>query len=253
MISTRSYKTWKTRNGYTITRVISGRSNVYLFSNGVMNFLVDTSVVRLWKKLERRLEFLDVRHIDYLILTHSHYDHTANARKIRDKYKTKIIAHKHEESCLATGEMEIPMGTTLITRFLVKLLAKRLAPLFRFETSACDLPMDETFDLQQFGINTYIMHTPGHTSGSVSVIVDNEVAIVGDAMFGVFRGSVFPPYADDVEQMVKSWGKLLETGCGVFLPSHGSANSRKLVERNYHRRIRNFVKSDMTLSSDESN
>jgi hypothetical protein len=68
------------------------------------------------------------------------------------------------------------------------------------------------------------------------VIVNGELALVGDAMFGVFRNSIFPPFADDVPQMVKSWGKLLDTGCSLFLPSHGSANSRALVEREYTKR-----------------
>jgi glyoxylase-like metal-dependent hydrolase (beta-lactamase superfamily II) len=71
-----------------------------------------------------------------------------------------------------------------------------------------------------------LMHTPGHTKGCLSVIVDNELAIVGDAMFGVFPGSIFPPYGNDVRQMVESWEKLLETSCRLFIPAHGSANKR---------------------------
>jgi hypothetical protein len=42
---------------------------------------------------------------------------------------------------------------------------------------------------------------------------------VGDAMFGVFNWSVFPPFADDVPTMIKSWRKLLKTGCHSFLQS----------------------------------
>ena len=35
---------------------------------------------------------------------------------------------------------------------------------------------------------------------------------------------------EDSEQMIKSWGKQLETICSIFLPSHGTANTRSLVE-----------------------
>ena len=43
-------------------------------------------------------------------------------------------------------------------------------------------------------------------------------------------------FADDVKLMIDSWGKLLDTGCFLFLPSHGSANKRCLVEREFYKR-----------------
>jgi hydroxyacylglutathione hydrolase len=67
----------------------------------------------------------------------------------------------------------------------------------------------------------------------MSVVIDDEVAIVGDTMFGVFKWSVFPPYAEDILQMIHSWGRLLDTNCSVFIPSHGTENKRSLVQREY--------------------
>ena len=72
-----------------------------------------------------------------------------------------------------------------------------------------------------------IMHTPGHTSGSVSVIIDDEIALVGDTMFGIFRSSVFPPFADNIPELIRSWKSLLETECSLFLPSHGREKTRE--------------------------
>ncbi len=66
------------------------------------------------------------------------------------------------------------------------------------------------------------------------MIVNNEIALVGDAMVGMFKNSIYPPFACDTEQMVESWGKLLETGCSLFLPAHGTENSRELVEKQYN-------------------
>jgi hydroxyacylglutathione hydrolase len=90
------------------------------------------------------------------------------------------------------------------------------------------------------GFNATILHTPGHTPGSMSLIVDGEIALVGDCMFGVFKGSAFPPFALDTRQMIESWGKLLDTGCRLFLPSHGTSDSRELVERDYNKRKQNL-------------
>ncbi|MCJ7447209.1 MAG: MBL fold metallo-hydrolase [Bacteroidales bacterium] len=216
-------KTWKTKSGYRIIQILSRRSNVFLLTNGVKNILIDTSPKYMWNKLQKRLNNLNVNHIDYLVLTHTHMDHAENSHRIKEKYKTLVIVHKNEASYLTSGNNIIPLGTNLFTRVLINLLAKYLAPKIRYKPCQYDFIVDTKFDLNDFGFNAYIMHTPGHTTGSMSVVIDNEVAIVGDTMFGVFKGSVFPPFADDIKQMINSWGKLLETNCSVFIPSHGSA------------------------------
>jgi len=54
-------------------------------------------------------------------------------------------------------------------------------------------------------------------------------------MFGVFKGSVYPPFTIDAKTMVMSWGKLLDTGCSVYLPAHGTADSRELLKNQYNK------------------
>jgi hydroxyacylglutathione hydrolase len=231
-------KTWNTKTGYRIIRLLSSRSNVFLLTNGETNILIDTSVSRLWNKLVKRLDKLAISHIDYLILTHAHFDHAGNAQKIKEKYGALVIVQKNESSYLSTGDNILPEGTTVFTRPVINIFGRRLFSAFRYQPCQYDLLVDSMFDLKDFGFNAYLMHTPGHTTGSMSVIVDNEIALVGDTMFGVLPWSVFPPYAQDVRQMIQSWGKLLETECSVFIPSHGSANSRALVQKDFNKRVK---------------
>ena len=235
-------KTWKTKkSGYDIIRVMSGRSNVFLLTNGKENILIDTSVSRLWTKLQKSLQLLGIKNIDYLILTHAHIDHAANAKRLKEKYNCKVLVHKREDDFLSRGDNILPKGTMFLTRPIVNLLGKRIFQKFRYEPCKADLLIDSEFDLHEFGFNAYLLHTPGHTAGSVCLIVDDEIAMVGDTLFGVFKWSVFPPYAEDKNTMIKSWGKLLETKCTVFLPSHGTANNRLLVQKDYNRRIKKIV------------
>jgi glyoxylase-like metal-dependent hydrolase (beta-lactamase superfamily II) len=229
-------KKWTTKSGYQIIQILSGRSNVFLLTNGETNFLIDTSAGIFWNKLQKQLIKAGIGHIHYLILTHAHFDHAANANKIRVKYGTSVIVQKNEADYLAKGENIIPQGTTLITRHLVNLAGKRFLKWCKYEPCRFDIIVDNRLDLKPMGIDAYIMHTPGHTSGSVSVIVEDEIALVGDTMFGVFSGSVFPPYAENARLMVQSWGELLKTNCRVFIPSHGTANNRSLVEKDYSKR-----------------
>ena len=230
-------KKWETKNGYKIIQVLSGRSNVYLLTNGKTNILIDTSPKYKWNKLENNLNKLNINHIEYLILTHTHFDHAANAFTIRDKYHVEVIVHKNEAQYLTSGENTIPKGTNFLTKKLVNLFAENYLKRVNYQPCQYDILVGDSFDLNEFGFNAYIMHTPGHSEGSMSVILEDEIAIVGDAMFGIFKWSVFPPYASDTNQMINSWGKLLDTNCSIFIPSHGWENKRSLVENNYNKRL----------------
>ena len=231
-------KKWKTKNGYEIIQLFSGRSNVFLLSDGNCNILIDTSVARLWNQLQKKLCKIGIGTINYLILTHAHFDHAANAKRVKEKYNSKVIIQCLEEKYLSRGDIHLPNGTTILTRIIVKQIGNRLIHRFRYEPCSPDILVDSEYNLEDFGFNAYLMHTPGHTPGSMSLIIDDEIAIVGDTMFGVFRWSVFPPYAEDKDLMINSWGKLLRTKCSKFLPSHGTENSRVLVQKDYNIRMK---------------
>ncbi|MCU0237203.1 MAG: MBL fold metallo-hydrolase [Acidobacteria bacterium] len=229
-------KAWETQRGTRIIRVLAGRSNVFLVANGGKYLLVDTSPGSRWKTLDRRLRQLSVKRLDALIVTHAHYDHAGCAARLQDKYEARVIAHIAEGPFLARGENNIVRGTNALTRLAVAVLGRHFARRARYEPCRPDIQVDPSFDLGEFGFKAHALHTPGHTAGSLSVIVDDEIALVGDAMFGIFPGSVFPPYAEDAGTLVRSWGKLLATKCRLFLPAHGSANSRQLVQKDYEKR-----------------
>jgi len=91
-------KKWKTKSGIEVIQILSGRCNVFLLSNESKNILIDTSVKRLRNKLEKRLDSLGIKTIDYLILTHSHFDHAANAQWIKQRFNSKIIIQSKEEN-----------------------------------------------------------------------------------------------------------------------------------------------------------
>jgi glyoxylase-like metal-dependent hydrolase (beta-lactamase superfamily II) len=229
-------KRWSTFSGIQLVKVISFRSHVYLVKTENHTILVDSGIKSIRKLLERRLDQLGVKQIDFLVLTHSHFDHAGNAAWIQSTYGAKVIIHKKEAEALASGYADLPLGLLWFTRLPMKILGKRLAPNLSSEPCQPDISMDERFDLRDTGSTVFVLHTPGHSPGSVSVVIDGEVALTGDAMFGIFPGSVFPPFGQDELQMILSWKKLLDTGCRLFLPSHGSGNSRELVQKCYDKR-----------------
>ena len=228
-------KTWVTNSGYKIIQVLSGRSNVFLITNDVINILIDTGPINKQDKLESILANLKINHIDYLILTHTHFDHVGNAAFIKNKYNAQVIVHESEYDYLKTGYSPLPKGSIFPTRLLIN-LANRFHLRFLYEPCIGDIQVKDTFNFYNHEFNAYIIYTPGHSIGSMSIIIDNKIAIVGDAMFGVFKNSIYPPFSDDIRQMIKSWKLLLETNCLLFFPSHGSSKSRLSVQNDYEKR-----------------
>lgn len=226
---------WRTKSGYSVTQVLAGRSHVFLLSDGKSHVLIDTSPPRKWSILRDRLEKLHIRQLDLLLLTHTHFDHAGNAKKIKNTFGARVAVHRTEKEFLQKGLNHFPEGTNPLTGFLVDYLGTRLSSGFNFPPCEPDVLIDSVWDLKDLGFHAYVLPTPGHTLGSVSLIIDDEIALVGDAMFGVFPHSIFPPFADHPDRLVESWGILLQTNCHLFLPAHGFGNSREKVRRNYER------------------
>jgi glyoxylase-like metal-dependent hydrolase (beta-lactamase superfamily II) len=229
------------KNRYLIRKLLSGRSNVFLVTNGNNHVIIDSGIAWMRKKLNSRLKAWGITHIDYLILTHCHFDHAGNAAWIKENFGAKAVVHKSEVAMLESGiNQELPDGLTALTRPVVRFLKHYFHPSAHFNPCKADILTDDLYDFKNEGLNVYIIHTPGHSEGSQTIVVDDEIALSGDSMFGIFPGSILPPFGNNLSLLVSSWEKQLKTGCTMFFPSHGFANSRKLVEKeygNYHSQL----------------
>ena len=232
-------KKWITKNGYIVYKILGGRSNVFVICYNQKYLLVATSIHRNEKNLLKALDRLGAtkENLIALMLTHSHFDHVANAHKIKQIFNTKIYIHSSEKRDLQDAIVKVPKGISAISSFFSHLGSKS-AEKFKFAKAQPDVCVEDSFDFKDIGFNITILHTPGHSIGSMSIIVDGEIAIVGDLMFGVFYNGLIPPFADFPSEMINSWGKLLETECQIFLPSHGSERNKELVQKKYEKYIR---------------
>jgi len=96
--------------------------------------------------------------------------------------------------------------------------------------------VEDELDLATYGVAGRVVHTPGHTAGSVSVILDSGAALVGDTLFHLFPGRVYPPFADLPTQLLESWKTLLASDADLFYPAHGRPVTREQLEKAFGRR-----------------
>ncbi|MEL7658773.1 MAG: hypothetical protein AAGU75_23015, partial [Bacillota bacterium] len=104
----------------------------------------------------------------------------------------------------------------------------------RFESCTGAKALNNEIVDYYFGKQVKLFETPGHTDDSLSFIVNDTIAIVGDVMVNAF-GNIFPPFADDEEAVKISWRKLLDTQCELFCPSHGKPFHRDNLMKAYRK------------------
>jgi hydroxyacylglutathione hydrolase len=233
-------KIWKTKNGNKIIQVLSGRSNAYLILIDSIIILVDTGKSSALKTLSKNIESLNITidDVSAIILTHTHFDHCQSTKIIKEKSDCQIIVSGSTANSIKNGYSKLPEGTFLTTRLIAKLGRLMGKSKFGYEPFKPDIFVNGDYDLNISDSRIRTIETIGHSADSVSILVDNEIAIVGDVMFGVFKNSVFPPYSDDIVRMIESWGKLLNTDCRIFLPGHGKEISRNLLQKEYEKYAR---------------
>jgi glyoxylase-like metal-dependent hydrolase (beta-lactamase superfamily II) len=235
-------KSWKTKNDHRVIQVLSGRSNVYLILKDSIVILVDTGLNSSFETLTNNLSSLNLGldKISFLLLTHTHFDHCQSAKKIKEISNCQVIVSWMAADSIKNGYTRLPAGTFLATKLLSG-LGRLIGNIkYGYEPFQPDIFVKGAYDLDIPDIRIKIIETTGHSTDSVSILVDNEIAIVGDAMFGVFNNSIFPPYADDRVKMIESWGKLLYTDCQIFLPGHGKAIERNLLQKEYNNHARKY-------------
>jgi hydroxyacylglutathione hydrolase len=208
-----------------IFRVKLGLNSTYLI-RGKDVVMIDGGMPNKLELFKREISKLEIQpgEIKLIVLTHSHWDHCGSAREIRDLTGAKVAIHESERTYLENGGMIIPKGVNItgkITQPLFFPIFKKISfPKFKPDILITDKP----YSLSMYGIDGDIIHTPGHTIGSISVILDSGEAFVGcmahnGIPFRIRPG--LPIYAQDIEEIKKCWKLLIDRGIKIIYPGHG--------------------------------
>ena len=176
---------------------------------------------------------LDPRDIDLIVMSHGDFDHVGGSLMLKELTGARIAIHEKDRAHLEEGIFHWPGGVTAwgkVSRFLFKPLLKRA---LSFPGVPADIVMDDSgMELSEFGIRGKVIHSPGHTPGSVSILLDSGDAFVGCLSHNrlpFVRRPSLPIYAMDLELVKKSWQSIINSGAKTIFPSHGKSFDISLI------------------------
>lgn len=203
--------------------LLAGEKGLVLIDTGYPS--TTESFIRTLNSLGRSPDDLKI-----IILTHVHFDHVGGAGILRELTGAPVAVHRSEAGLLMKGTAPFPRGTRWkgkLLRFAGRVFAPHLA---NFPPLKADVLIDDEFDLSTYGIQGKVMHTPGHTLGSLTVILESGEAFVGDNAFGVSEKKHFPPFANDTKQVIRSWENYIAWNVKKIYPAHGRSFSIEVIK-----------------------
>jgi endoribonuclease LACTB2 len=189
-------------SGTTIVNVGYRSTNYWVVSAGTSRLLIDLGWPGTLGTLRAKLDRIGVplTEIRYALATHYHPDHAGLAQEL-----------KHAGVPLLVLEVQVPS---------IPLLARYTKPHDKYVDVTPHDNVVISFAgsralLQKIGIRGEVLHTPGHSDDSVSVLLDDGSAFVGD---------LTPPgfaVEENAAVVSASWKLLLDRGATRVYPGHG--------------------------------
>jgi hydroxyacylglutathione hydrolase len=209
-----------------IHRLPVGMTNCYLIKERGL-ILVDAGMPRKAELLRKRLQALSIspKNVSLIVLTHAHWDHIGSLIEWKKMTGCKVAVNHREKEWVEKALKPQPKVLSL-WGVLTGISSRMMAAASRFNGTPVDVTLpDDGMSLEPFGISGRVLHTPGHTQGSMSVLLDTGDAFVGDlAMNGPLMrfGPGMPSLGDDSKIVKTSWRFLLDKGAKKIYPAHGN-------------------------------
>jgi glyoxylase-like metal-dependent hydrolase (beta-lactamase superfamily II) len=152
-------------------------------------------------------------------------DHMGLLAYAKEIAGAELLSHQSLAEKLTNGEIEDPVAYTSFGHFLNFMTGiVELTGGTAVEGVTPDILVEDSFDLAEYGISGQVIHTPGHSLGSVSIILDNGETLVGDMVRDEGDGIIGPGmFCEDKETLIKSLEEVAAYESRVIYLSHSDS------------------------------
>jgi glyoxylase-like metal-dependent hydrolase (beta-lactamase superfamily II) len=167
--------------------------------------------------------------IKTIVLTHSDMDHAGSVARLKEETDAKVAIHEADASRLS-GEKELKAVKGMLGAFL-----RAVGAVMRFNRVKADVLLKDSDIID--GLT--VIHTPGHTGGSICLLLPGRALFVGDALLTNDERVLSLPrrsMSTDLNQAKESIKKISELKYSILLPGHGPP-----IERNASAITKEFV------------
>lgn len=154
-----------------------------------------------------------------IYITHAHLDHYGSAAALRRATGAPIAVHRADGPAMAEGQTIL--GTARGIGRLIALTMPLAHRFFPVEAAPADILLEDGDRLDEYGLPGEALHTPGHTLGSTSLILDGGLAFSGDLVTTTGRPHVQRSFAQDWSLIPTSVARLQAARPDWVYPGHG--------------------------------
>jgi len=168
--------------------------SAYLIDDGTTAILLDSGFGFTGKIVADRIRHaLDERPLDYIFLTHSHYDHALGSAYVLDRYpQAKVVASGYAAKIFAKPTARRTM-CELDRKFAAQCGITAYEDLS--DQLRVDIPVEDGALLHAGNMVFQIIALPGHTRCSIGFYLASEKLLLSCETLGVYcGGTVFPSY-----------------------------------------------------------
>lgn len=119
--------------------------------------------------------------LDLVILTHEHYDHISGVKLLQRTYSAKVLASKICDKNLRNSKLNLSRYFEAYCELQTGVKIKPHTPIGAFVCHADKFFYGENEMIWQ-GHSIYFRETPGHSQGSICIMIDNKYLFSGDTI-----------------------------------------------------------------------
>ena len=178
-----------------------GNTNCYYIEGKNGTVLLDTDWAGTLQLFYSKIKELNIKSIDYLLITHYHPDHMGIAQDIVENMNAKLLVVDVQQDYIHSSDKIFENDKNI-----------RFKPII---TKPIIISCEQSRKfLNELGIDGEIIYTPGHSDDSISLILDKGIAFVGD-LYDLNSAAAF-----NDEKITDSWERILSHNISKICYGH---------------------------------